>query len=82
MRLREDHGTVWEAPLDESCSVLAVCARDTLGRYDQDVVEPPYPDSRPPARAADGSDRNRIGTWPSKGLLDTQLGPNRNGRKW
>jgi Icc protein len=52
MRLREDDGTVWDAPLDESCSVLTVRARDTQGRYDQDVVEPPDPDWRPSARAA------------------------------
>ncbi len=24
----------------------------------------------------------RIGAWPEKGIFDTQLGPDRNGRKW
>ncbi len=36
----------------------------------------------PPPRAGDGSDRDSIGAWPEKGILGTQLGPNRNGRKW
>jgi hypothetical protein len=33
-------------------------------------------------RAKVVSDADRIGAWPEKGILDTQLGPNRNGRKW
>jgi hypothetical protein len=36
---------------------------------------------RPPA-IGDGSDRDSVGAWPEKHLLGTQLGPNRNGRKW
>ncbi len=34
------------------------------------------------ADAQNHRDLDRIGAWPAKGLLDTQLGPNRNGRKW
>lgn len=34
------------------------------------------------ARHADGSDRDSVGAWPEKHLLGTQLGPNRNGKKW
>jgi Icc protein len=37
---------------------------------------------RRPQRIADGSDRDSIGAWPDKHLLGTQLGPDRNGRKW
>jgi 3',5'-cyclic-AMP phosphodiesterase len=41
------------------------------------------PDADVPARRfADGSDRNAIGARLEKGILGTQLGPNRNGRKW
>jgi Icc protein len=29
-----------------------------------------------------GDDSNAIGAWPEKGILGTQLGPNKNGRKW
>jgi hypothetical protein len=73
---------VWEAPLLGPATVLTVRARDAEGRADQDVVEPPDASWKPATGAADGSDRDRIGAWPAKGLLETQLGPNRNGRKW
>ncbi len=33
-------------------------------------------------KAGFGSDRDRVGAWPERGIFDTQLGPNRNGRKW
>jgi Icc protein len=29
-----------------------------------------------------GSDADTIGAWPEKHIPGTQLGPNRNGRKW
>ena len=29
-----------------------------------------------------GDDANAIGAYPEKGILGTQLGPNKNGRKW
>jgi 3',5'-cyclic-AMP phosphodiesterase len=48
----------------------------------EDDVEPAWPGWSPPARYADGSDADRIGARPEKGILGTQLGPNRNGRKW
>ena len=34
------------------------------------------------AREAKGSDVHAVGAWPENGVLGTQLGPNRNGRKW
>jgi 3',5'-cyclic-AMP phosphodiesterase len=37
---------------------------------------------QPPVRQANGSDADALGGWPEKGILGTQLGPNRNGRKW
>ncbi len=33
-------------------------------------------------RTSLGSDRNTIGAWAERHLMGTQLGPNRNGRKW
>jgi 3',5'-cyclic-AMP phosphodiesterase len=36
---------------------------------------------RPPPRQP-GDDANAIGAYPEKGILGTQLGPNKNGRKW
>ena len=82
MKPSADDPTVWEATLTQPVSVLVVRAKDAQGRLDQDVVELPDAGWKPPARAADGSDSDRIGAWPSKGLLANQLGPNRNGRKW
>ncbi len=61
---------------------IRVRARDSLGRVDEDQVAPAEPRCTPPARHADGSDADRIGAWPQKGIFGTQLGPNRNGRKW
>ena len=34
----------------------------------------------PPRRP--GDDSNAIGSYPERGILGTQLGPNKNGRKW
>jgi 3',5'-cyclic-AMP phosphodiesterase len=33
-------------------------------------------------RVSTGSDAGRIGVWPERHLIGTQLGPNRNRRKW
>lgn len=73
---------LWEARCAASDEPVRVRARDARGRRDEDRVEPVRPGWTPPERAADGSDRDRVGAWPEKGILDTQLGPNRNGRQW
>lgn len=49
---------------------------------DEDRIEPALSWHAQPWRAADGSDRDRVGAWPERGILGTQLGPNRNGRRW
>jgi len=61
---------------------VRVRARDTQGREDTDAADLAVPGWTPPQRAADGSDRDRIGAWEARGILDTQLGPNRKGKKW
>jgi Icc protein len=61
---------------------VCVRARDARGRTDHDVVQPAWPGWSAPSRRADGSDADRIGAWPERGIFNTQLGPNRNGRKW
>ena len=73
---------LWEAPCAGPASTLRVRARDAQGREDTDQIELAGPDWVPTPRAADGSDRDRLEAWPEKGLLGTQLGPNRRGRKW
>jgi Icc protein len=82
-----DDQTIWRciAPaLDDGLHRIAVSAsaaeadgEDAItvlvsrsGRYDA------------PERIADGGDADTVGPWPEKGILGTQLGPNKNGRKW
>lgn len=73
---------LWQAHVASPGNVVRVRARDAAGRTDEDQIECARPDWASPARAADGSDHDRVGSWPEKGIFDTQLGPNRNGRKW
>jgi len=77
------HGdaALWEACLPAAPGE-SVRARDAQGRVDGDAMQPARPGWTPPERAADGSDQDRVGAWPERGILDTQLGPNRNGKKW
>ncbi len=73
---------LWQAACDTPAGRVRVEARDARGRLDADLVEPARSGWTLPDRIADGSDRDRVGAWPEKGILGTQLGPNRNGRHW
>ena len=73
-------GTLWQARCEPGDREIRVRARDAHGRVDEDRIERRR--VTPPMRAADGSDRDRVGAWPEKAILGTQLGPNRNGRAW
>jgi Icc protein len=59
---------------------LSVRARDRGGKENVDSIEVAPPDEN--YRKPTGSDAGGIGAWPERHLLGTQLGPNRNGRKW
>jgi 3',5'-cyclic-AMP phosphodiesterase len=60
---------------------LSVRVTDHRGGQDTDTIE--VARSRPPLiRKPTGSDAGSIGAWPERHLFGTQLGPNRNGRKW
>lgn len=61
---------------------IAVRAWDAEGGLDEDAVEPAREGASPPVSKGVGSDADALGSWPEKGLLGTQLGPNRNGRHW
>ncbi|WP_331295115.1 hypothetical protein [Methylobacterium hispanicum] len=61
---------------------IAVRAWDAEGGRDEDAVEPARAGASPPVSKGVGSDADALGSWPEKGLLGTQLGPNRNGRHW
>jgi hypothetical protein len=54
----------------------------TIRIVDDDRALAAGPASTPATRVADGSDRDRIGAGVEKSVLDTQPGPNRNGRRW
>ena len=61
---------------------LSVRAADIGGRIGTDAIEPAGDAALIPTSKGIGSDADAIGAWPEKGLLGTQLGPNRNGRHW
>ena len=73
---------LFQAAWDRSGARIEVRARTGDNREDTDQVQPLHPGWTAPERFADGSDRDSVGAWPEKGILATQLGPNRNGRKW
>ena len=58
---------------------LEVRVTDEGGAATDDVIEC---DANSARRTSTGSDAGSIGTWPERHLFGTQLGPNRNGRKW
>lgn len=61
---------------------LRVRATDARGTQDEDSIEVTSGVDHHATRHADGSDKDSIGEWPDKHLFGSQLGPNRNGRKW
>ncbi|GJE19058.1 metallophosphoesterase family protein [Methylobacterium marchantiae] len=69
-------------PWNTASTRLTVRASDAAGGIGQDVVEPATDPSQRPVSKGIGSDADAIGAWPEKGLLGTQLGPNRHGRSW
>ncbi len=82
MALSSDDKALWQARCADPGDTVRVRARDAAGRTDTDAVQPARSGWRSPPRKADGSDADRIGTWPERGLLGTQLGPNRKGKRW
>lgn len=60
---------------------LRVVARDEHGVELEDAIR--FVPGGPPPRSVEPVDQgNAIGEWAERGLLGTQLGPNKNGRKW
>jgi 3',5'-cyclic-AMP phosphodiesterase len=69
-----------EAP--EGKFSLTVRTTDSIGNSGTETIRMAAGSSRVSQRNADGSDAYAVGAWPEKHILGTQLGPNRNGRKW
>ena len=74
---------VWRGPntLLEGCSRVRVIARveDSQERIDEIELQNI---ASPQLRIARRDQDNTIGAWPERGIQGTQLGPNKNGRKW
>jgi Icc protein len=67
-------------PVPDQTFRLSVRVTDQDRHQDIDTIEVshvPMTDRKPT-----GSDAGNVGAWPERHLLGTQLGPNRNGRKW
>jgi 3',5'-cyclic-AMP phosphodiesterase len=82
-------GPLWSCTWNSSeaadgCHDITVLAQCADGRTVADAISVLTSQSgRYDAPARTGGDSvNAIGAYPGKGLLGTQLGPNRNGRKW
>ena len=61
---------------------ITIRVTDQAGSTGFDNIEATSTFDETRERRADGSDRDAIGAWEEKHILGTQLGPNRNGRKW
>ncbi len=80
---------VWAAQLSpgtlqDGTHPLTVVFTDGRGREASDTIHFQIARAhmyQPPARAPRDQD-NAVGAYPEKGILGTQLGPNKNGRKW
>ena len=81
---------VWQASFDidrlpDGINLLTARFEDDDGKSAQDtirvVINPSSGRWKPPSRNPVDNE-NAIGAWPEHGILATQLGPNKNGRKW
>jgi 3',5'-cyclic-AMP phosphodiesterase len=80
---------VWQASFDidrlpDGINLLTAHFEDADGKSAEDtirVVINPSSGWKPPSRKPVDNE-NAIGAWPEHGILSTQLGPNKNGRKW
>ena len=68
--------------IPEESFQIFVRATDLCGSSDIDGIDVVTTSNDLPQRHADGSDNDAVGTWEEKHIAGTQLGPNRNGRKW
>jgi 3',5'-cyclic-AMP phosphodiesterase len=81
---------VWQASFDidrlpDGINLLTARFEDDYGKSAEDtirvVINPSSGRWKPP-NGNPVDNENPIGAWPEHGILGTQLGPNKNGRKW
>ncbi len=81
---RVKRSQVWEAelpPIPEGVYPLLVTMRDANGETATDEIRIVSGDVAA-REIAERDQDNALGAWPEHGLVGTQLGPNKNGRKW
>jgi hypothetical protein len=84
----EDAACVWRGLIPDVADglcVLAVEATTADGQLLHDTIRVLVRSKNAKAREVDHSLHQQfepLGAWPERGLLGTQLGPNKNGRKW
>ncbi len=79
--------SVWEAAFPEQqispgTHALRVMVTDMEGNTATDEIRVLVGPDRPARERAERDQDNALEAWPEHGLLGTQLGPNKNGRKW
>jgi Icc protein len=80
---------VWSAqvPLPDTCEPysIVVHAQCGDGGSDEDRIDVLTPSAAALVERADalpGTDAHAVDAWPAHGILGSQLGPNKHGRKW
>lgn len=83
--LRVGNSQVWQTTLPGSLPngihQLTVIAQPASGPAVEDRIQVRVGPA-PPAHRAPRDQDNALAAWPARGLLGTQLGPNKNGKKW
>jgi predicted phosphodiesterase len=74
-------GSIVRGGKPDDSYALTVVAEDASGEKAEDRIRMVLGAFTPPQRSTRDQD-NAIEAWPERGLLGTQLGPNKNGRKW
>lgn len=81
---RVEHSDVWEAEIPaphEGTYSLKVTCKDAHGAVADDEIRVAV-GVRTERKAEERDQDNALEAWPEHGLLGTQLGPNKNGKKW
>ncbi len=77
---------IWECELPAASRTVTASATTHSGAFATDTIQRTLTQRTDqhalPSNPVFHEDRFTVGAWPEHGLLGTQLGPNKNGRKW